>query len=152
MSDRRLSARASSFSAGATMSLVFDHDAAALRESCKMLEALTFSEFRGRGDTVGAARARVAKRIGLRASYADRLWNKAREMTGVAGGAYRALKLAYEEQCRRIEDRGDQYRSLREGLSNGHEASEGHRADPVALASVEARRATSPPPPAPPID
>ena len=54
MSDKRFSARAISRSESAKMSLVFDHDTAALRESCDWLEHLTLSEFRGRGDTVGA--------------------------------------------------------------------------------------------------
>lgn len=143
MSDKRFSARAKSCSESAKMSLVFDHDTAALRESCDWLEHLTLSEFRGRGDTVGAARARLAKRIGIRPSYANRLWNKAAEMTGVAGGAYRALKLAYEEQCQRIEDRGDHYRSLREGLWN--ETPTEHRTDALALADVEAPHPHPPP-------
>lgn len=145
MSDKRHSERDTSRSASAKMSLVLDHDEAALNESCKWLEHLTLSEFRGRGDTVGAARGRIARKIGLRPSYANRLWNRAAEMTGVAGGAYRALKLAYEEQCQRIEDHGDRYRSLREGLR--HEALEGDRTDPVALPDVEARRPDAAPSP-----
>lgn len=144
MHRQRHSARAPTRSAGARMSLVLDHDRAALSESYDWLQELTLSEFRGRGDTLGAARARLSKRIGLRVSYADRLWNKAKDMTGVAGGAYRALKLAYEASCQRIEDRGDFYRSQREGLRDGLEASEGRRADGVALADVDPPHPSAP--------
>lgn len=120
-----------------------DHDRAALKEARTWLSRLTAWEYRGPGDTIGAARARLAREVGIRPSYAARMWNRAAEMTGVAGGAYRALKLAYEEQSRRIEDRGEHYRSLREGLWD--EASTGLRESAVALADVEAPHPHPPP-------
>lgn len=92
------------------MSLVFDHlifseiqsrdgvnqDRKALDEARHWLGRLTALEFRGPGDTIGAARTRLAREVGIRPSYAARMWNRAAEMTGVAGGAYRALRLAYD--------------------------------------------------------
>lgn len=75
-----------------------DHDRAALDEARTWLSWLTTNEFRGPGDTIGAARGRVAREINIPPSYARRLWNRAAEMTGVAGGVYRALQRAYEDQ------------------------------------------------------
>ncbi|WP_156386379.1 hypothetical protein [Aureimonas sp. Leaf454] len=125
------------------MSLTVNHDRAALHESIEWLEHLTLSEFRGRGDTVGAARARLARRIGLKVSYADRLWNKAKEMTGVAGGAYRALKQAYEDQSQCVQSQADHYRALREALR--HEAPLEPRATALALDDVDPPHPGQPP-------
>lgn len=150
MSDKRFSARGKLRAAGQPMSLAFDQmmfseirsrdgidqDRKALDEARHWLGRLTAAEYRGPGDTIGAARTRLAREVGIRPSYAARMWNRAAEMTGVAGGAYRALKLAYEDQCRRIEERGDHYRSLREEL--GHEDRKERRTDALALADVEA--------------
>jgi len=119
MSDKTFSAGGKFRSARSEMNITADNDAEALREACEWLEKLTLAEFRGRGDTVGAARARVAKQIGVKTSYANRLWNRVSEMTGIAGGTYRALQRAYDAQCERNEAMAAYHRQRREELADG---------------------------------
>ncbi|RFC65048.1 hypothetical protein DYI37_04060 [Fulvimarina endophytica] len=76
-----------------------DHDIEALKESKLWLSRLTTDEYQGPGDTIGAARGRLADKLNIPASYFNRMWNRSREMTGVAGGAYRALQQAYQQRC-----------------------------------------------------
>lgn len=71
----------------------------ALSEAKNWADILHDAEYRGRKDTDGAARYRLASRLGLKENYLYRLQYRAAEMKDVAGEVYRRLKLAYEELC-----------------------------------------------------
>jgi hypothetical protein len=103
----------------------------ALNEAKTWTEALLDAEHRGRRDTDGAARYRLAKRIGLRESYLYRLQYKASEMKDVAGSAYRSLMLAYEELCERNEAAADRLAAERLSLKANHEATD-KKLDPTS--------------------
>jgi hypothetical protein len=79
----------------------------ALNEARGFLDALHDAEFRGRKDTDGAARYRLAAKLGVKESYLFRLQYRADEMKDVAGEVYRRLRLAYEGMCERVENAAD---------------------------------------------
>lgn len=85
----------------------------ALSEARAYLEALHDSEFRGRKDTDGAARYRLASRLGIKENYLYRLQYRAGEMKDVAGEVYRRLKLAHDQICERNEAAADRDRAER---------------------------------------
>jgi hypothetical protein len=88
----------------------------ALNDARSFLEALHDAEFRGRRDTDGAARYRLANRLGLKENYLFRLQYRAGEMKDVAGEVYRRLRLAYDEMCERNEQAAAAYRAERLGM------------------------------------
>lgn len=88
----------------------------ALIQARTFLEVLHDAEFRGRKDTDGAARYRLANRIGVKENYLYRLQYRAAEMKDVAGEVYRRLKLAHDEMCERNEAAADAYRAERLNL------------------------------------
>lgn len=79
----------------------------ALNEAREFLDALHDAEFRGRKDTDGAARYRLAAKLGLKESYLFRLQYRADEMKDVAGEVYRRLRIAYESMCQQVENKAD---------------------------------------------
>lgn len=68
-------------------------------ETRSMLEALTIASHRGPRDTWAAARDRTARGIGVKPTYAARLWHRWETMKDVSGDAYRSIRSAYEAQC-----------------------------------------------------
>ena len=99
------------------------------------------AEFKGRGDKEYLARYRLSERTGVSESYLYRLQYKTRDMKDVAGSVYRALKLAYDEACRRNEEAADRHRAERLSMDGHHEAADeklGAAAVGVASASLEA--------------
>lgn len=101
-----------------------DMDGIALNEAKDWAEALMNSEFRGRGDREKSVRGRVSKRTGIPESYLFRLQYKTREMKDVAGSAYRALKLSYDELCRLNEEAADRHVAARMKLRGHHETAD----------------------------
>lgn len=89
----------------------------ALTEAKTWLEVLHDAEFRGRKDTDGAARYRLANRLGVKESYLYRLQYRAAEMKDVAGEVYRRLMLAYQGLCEANEAAAARYRAERLGLT-----------------------------------
>lgn len=85
----------------------------ALSEARAYLEVLHDEEFRGRKDTDGAARYRLANRLGIKENYLFRLQYRAAEMKDVAGEVYRRLKLAHDQICERNEAAADRSRAAR---------------------------------------
>lgn len=73
----------------------------ALNEAKTWLEVLHDAEFRGLKDTDGAARYRLALKLGVKENYLFRLQYRAAEMKDVAGEVYRRLRIAYDEACER---------------------------------------------------
>lgn len=96
----------------------------ALNEAKDWAAALMDSEFRGRGDREKSVRGRVSKRTGIPESYLFRLQYKTREMKDVAGSAYRALKLSYDELCRLNEEAADRLHADRMKLRGNHETAD----------------------------
>ena len=96
----------------------------ALSDARIWLDTLHDAEFRGRRDTDGAARYRLASRLGVKESYLYRLQYRAVEMKDVAGEVYRRLKLAYDELCQRNERAADAYRAERLAIGKPHETSD----------------------------
>lgn len=84
-------------------------------------DELQKAEYKGFGDTIEAARYRVSKRTGVPESYLKRLRYRTSEMTDVAGSAYRALMLAYEEMSQRNYAAAEDYRAERLTLRANHE-------------------------------
>jgi hypothetical protein len=98
----------------------------ALSEAKDWHDRLMDAEFKGRGDREKAVRGRLSKRTGIPESYLFRLQYKVREMTDVAGSAYRALMLAHDELCARNEEAADAMRAERKKLeAERHEANQG---------------------------
>lgn len=93
----------------------------ALNEAKDWADALMDMEFRGRGDREKSVRGRVSKRTGIPESYLFRLQYKTREMKDVAGSAYRALKLTYDELCRLNEEAADRHHAERMRIRGIHE-------------------------------
>ncbi len=85
----------------------------ALSDAKNWLDVLHDAEYRGRKDTDGAARYRLANRLGVKESYLFRLQYRAVEMKDVAGEVYRRLKVAYDDLCERNEQAADAYRAER---------------------------------------
>lgn len=83
------------------------------------LEKLTKAEFRGRGDTLSAARDRAVIRSGAPISKAKRLWDRWATMKTVAGDLMIPLMLAYEDYCERIEEKADAFRDERIQIQGG---------------------------------
>lgn len=100
----------------------------ALIEAKNWADDLMSREFKGRGDKEYLARYRLSERTGVSESYLYRLQYKTRDMKDVAGSVYRALKLAYDEACRRNEEAAERYRAERLSMDEDHEASDGKRA------------------------
>ncbi len=96
----------------------------ALNEAKDWAAALMDSEFRGRGDREKSVRGRVSKRTGIPESYLFRLQYKTREMKDVAGSAYRALKLSYDELCGLNEEAADRLHADRMKLRGNHETAD----------------------------
>lgn len=94
----------------------------ALSDAKTWLEVLHDAEFRGRKDKDGAARYRLASRLGVKESYLYRLQYRAEEMKDVAGEVYRRLKLAYEGLCERNEAAADAYRAERLAMGTQQDA------------------------------
>lgn len=80
------------------------------------LERLAHDSFRGRGDTITAARDRAAKKCGAPISKAKRLWDRWQTMKTVAGDVMIPLMLAYEDLCERNEAAAREYRDERQEL------------------------------------
>lgn len=115
----------------------------ALSDAKTWLDVLHDAEFRGRKDTDGAARYRLASRLGVKESYLYRLQYRAEEMKDVAGEVYRRLKLAYEGLCERNETAADAYRAQRLGMGNPTNATTDEKPAAAGLgmaASNDARR------------
>lgn len=96
----------------------------ALNEAKGWADALMDMEFRGRGDREKTVRGRVSKRTGIPESYLFRLQYKTREMKDVAGSAYRALKLTYDELCRLNEEAADRHHAERMRIRGNHETAD----------------------------
>jgi len=94
----------------------------ALTDARSWLDALHDAEFRGRKDTDGAARYRLANRIGVKESYLYRLQYRAAEMKDVAGEVYKRLQCAYDDMCARNENAADAYRAARLKMRNPQDA------------------------------
>ncbi len=94
----------------------------ALHDAKGYLDALHDEEYRGRKDTDGPARYRLAGKLGVKESYLFRLQYRAAEMKDVAGEVYRRLKLAYDEMCERNEKAADAYQAQRHALSRREHA------------------------------
>lgn len=93
----------------------------ALSKAKGWLDFLHDAEFRGRKDTDGAARYRLAKSIGVKESYLYRLQYRAAEMKDVAGEVYRRLEQAYVEACEANEKAAAAYRAERLKQGKCHE-------------------------------
>ncbi len=93
----------------------------ALFEAVRWADSRMDYEYRGRGDREKSARHRVSRRTGVTESYLMRLKYRSHEMKDVAGSVYRALKLAYDEQCQRNEDAADRHCAERMKLRGNHE-------------------------------
>lgn len=91
----------------------------AVLEAAEWAGALERAEHRGPGDTIEAARHRVATVTGVTASYLRRLRYRSHEMTDVAGSAYRALRLEYERRCAVQERSARHARALRLAIERG---------------------------------
>jgi hypothetical protein len=85
----------------------------ALGQAIGWAEALHDAEFRGRKDTDGAARLRLAEKLGVKENYLFRLQYRAQEMKDVAGEVYRRLQIAYESLCEANEKAADAYKAER---------------------------------------
>lgn len=96
----------------------------ALIEAKGWADELMNREFRGRGDRDKSVRGRLSDRTGIPASYLYRLQYKTAEMRDVAGSAYRALKIAYDDLCQRNEDAADRYRNERLNRGGLHETTD----------------------------
>lgn len=96
----------------------------ALIEAKNWADDLMSREFKGRGDKEYLARYRLSERTGVSESYLYRLQYKTRDMKDVAGSVYRALKLAYDEACRRNEEAADRHRAERLSMDGHHEAAD----------------------------
>lgn len=94
----------------------------ALNDAKTWLDVLHDAEFRGRKDTDGAARYRLAKRLGVKENYLFRLQYRAAEMKDVAGEVYRRLGIAYADICERNEKAAAASRAERLQLKAGKNA------------------------------
>ena len=100
----------------------------ALIEAKSWADKLMDVEFKGRGDREKSVRGRLSKKTGIPESYLFRLQYKTREMKDVAGSAYRALRIAYDELCTRNEAAADRYREERLGTRGNNETPDKERA------------------------
>lgn len=88
----------------------------------RWLEELAKAEFRGRGDTMSAARDRVAEKYGAPISKTKRLWDRWQTMKSVAGDVMIPLMLAYEDLCERVEAKADDFERQRLQLRTSNDA------------------------------
>jgi hypothetical protein len=88
-------------------------------ETRSMLEALTIASHRGPRDTWTAARDRTARQIGVKPSYAARVWHRWETMKDVSGDAYRSIRAAYDAQCLHNENKVAEHRNRAEEIRNG---------------------------------
>ena len=114
----------------------------ALIEAKNWADDLMSREFKGRGDKEYLARYRLSERTGVSESYLYRLQYKTRDMKDVAGSVYRALKLAYDEACRRNEAAADRHRAERLAMDEEHEAAD-EKHGPAAMGMDPASLETS---------
>lgn len=147
------------FSAGRPCASVFTNDASvmmrdlrAYRDTAGMtnpertvfwMEKLGVANLRGRGDTLGAAVQRVAVGIGAPVSQAKRCWDRWKEMKSVDGSVMIPFMLAYEDLCRRIEAKADEYERQRLQLQDNTDADLGRPAPTGAGVAGAAARARS---------
>jgi hypothetical protein len=94
----------------------------------RWLEKLAKAEFRGRGDTMSAARDRAAEKYGAPISKTKRLWDRWQTMKSVAGDVMIPLMLAYEEMVQRNEAAAQEYRAERHQLREERHATDLERA------------------------
>ena len=139
MSEQRISAYGKTVSEDNTMSMGFT----AIDDARYWAEELQKAEYKGLGDTREAARYRVAKRTGVSESYLKRLRYRYEEMTDVAGSAYRALMLAYNDMCQRNYAAADEYRAERLTLRANHEDTDEHAQESMGEDSACERAALS---------
>lgn len=105
-------------------------------ETRSMLEALTVASHRGPRDTWTAARDRTAQKIGVKPTYAARLWHRWESMKDVSGEAYRAIRAAYDAQCNHNEAMAALHRQRAEEIRHGGQADQ----DSIAETNRMARR------------
>lgn len=93
------------------------------------LERLARHEYRGRGDTITAARDRAAQKYGAPISKTKRVWDRWQTMKSVAGEvmiplmlAYEAVFGRYEGLCERIEAQADAFKRERIRINGGMNA------------------------------
>lgn len=103
---------------GRTMSLA-EGGGSIVDETVFYAEQLTAREFRGLGDTIEAARFRLARRTGVTESYLKRLRHRAHEMKDVAGSVYRSLRDAYEAAVEEEARRAHAARNARRAIEHG---------------------------------
>lgn len=111
---------------------------AAANEAFDYLNALTKTEYRGRGDTATAARDRAAKKAGVSPAQAERVWKRWQSMKTVNGDVYRLLRNAYERICEANEQAADRYAAERAALRGNHEAI-AHKHSPKSAPENDAR-------------
>lgn len=109
----------------------------ALSDAKTWLEVLHDAEFRGRKDTDGAARYRLAVKLGVKENYLFRLQYRAAEMKDVAGEVYRRLGMAYDDMCARNEQAAAAYRAERLGMRKANAVDPGARRASEGMGSFE---------------
>lgn len=110
----------------------------AAREAFEFLNAGTVNEYRGWGDTRTAARDRAARRAGVSAAQAERLWKHWHSMKSVNGDVYRCLRNKYEHLCQRIEDAADRVEREAQEIEETNAALRSHQ-PPVARAPASSQ-------------
>lgn len=76
-------------------------------------------EHRGRHDTWGAARDRAAQRLGIKRSYAKRIWNRWQDMRDVSGETILAIAARYDSICDRMDAQTEHNNKITESLRHG---------------------------------
>jgi hypothetical protein len=114
-----------------------DMSTIALDEAKEWHDDLMDVMYKGRGDKEKAVRGRLSDATGIPESYLFRLQYKFREMTDVAGSAYRALMLLHDELCTRNEAAAQRMRAERLELRNAHEANQEPAEQAVGMDSPE---------------
>jgi hypothetical protein len=114
-----------------------DMSAIALNEAKEWHDDLMDALYKGRGDKEKTVRGRLADKTGIPESYLYRLQYKFREMTDVAGSAYRALMLLHDELCTRNEAAADEMKAERLELRKRHEANQKPASQGVGMDSSE---------------
>ncbi|MCA0341145.1 MAG: hypothetical protein LCH99_15640 [Proteobacteria bacterium] len=94
----------------------------ALVEMREWVDILMDEEFQGRGDREKTCRGRLSEKSGVAESYLFRIQYKFGEMKDVAGSAYRAMGLYYDDWCSKNEEAAARYKAKRLALRNGHAA------------------------------
>lgn len=99
-----------------------DMTSSALVEMRQWVDILMDEEFQGRGDREKTCRGRLSEKSGVSESYLFRVQYKFNEMKDVAGSAYRAMGLYYDDWCSKNEEAAARYKAKRLALRNGHAA------------------------------